>query len=127
MIDDEAVEVMKELFDSLKNKLESTKRIIVLLLTYHLLHYKCHKINLNCGGSYIDSLDWKKKKKATINPINKKDKKCFKKGVTVSLNHEEIKKGLQRITKTKPFISKYNWEGINFPSEKDDCKKIWKK
>ena len=57
MIDDEAVEVMKELFDSLKNKLESTKRIIVLLLTYHLLHYKCHKINLNCGGSYIDSLD----------------------------------------------------------------------
>ena len=57
MIDDEAVEVMKELFDSLKNKLELTKHIIVLLLTYHLLHYKCHKINLNCGGSYIDSLD----------------------------------------------------------------------
>ena len=57
MIDDEAVEVMKELFDSLKNKLELTKRIIVLLLTYHLLHDKCHKTNLNCGGSYIDSLD----------------------------------------------------------------------
>ena len=57
MIDDEAVEVLKELFDSLKNKLELTKRIIVLLLTYHLLHDKCHKTNLNCGGSYIDSLD----------------------------------------------------------------------
>ena len=38
----------------------------------HLLHYKCHKINLNCGGLYIDSSDWIKNKNATINPINKK-------------------------------------------------------
>ena len=28
-----------------------------------LLYYKCHKINLNCGGSYIDSRDWIKTKK----------------------------------------------------------------
>ena len=33
----------------------------------HLLYYKCHKIDPNRGGSYIDS-------------------------VTVALNHEEIKK-----------------------------------
>ena len=32
------------------------------------------------------------------------------------------KKNPQRITKVKPFINKYNWEGINFPSEKDDWK-----
>ena len=24
----------------------------------HLLYYKCHKINANRGGSYIDSPDW---------------------------------------------------------------------
>ena len=30
------------------------------------------------------------------------------------------KKDPQRITKIKTFINKYNWEGINFPSEKDD-------
>ena len=30
---------------------------------------------------------------------------------------------MQRIVKMKPFINKYNWEEINFPSEKDDCKK----
>ena len=24
----------------------------------HLLYYKYHKVNLNCGVSYIDSLDW---------------------------------------------------------------------
>ena len=28
------------------------------------------------------------------------------------------------MTKIKPFINKYNWEGINFPSEKDDWKKF---
>ena len=42
------------------------------------------------------------------------------------LNYEEIKKYPQIITKIKPFINKYNWEKINFPSEKDDWKKIEK-
>ena len=58
----------------------------------HLLYYKCHKINLNRGGSYIDSLDWVRSKKATINFINKRGNKCFQHVVTVALNHEEIKK-----------------------------------
>ena len=38
----------------------------------HLLHYKCHKTNFKLGGSYIDSPDWIKIKKAAINPVNKK-------------------------------------------------------
>ena len=37
-----------------------------------LLYYKCHKINPNRRESYIDSSDWIKNKKATINPINEK-------------------------------------------------------
>ena len=57
----------------------------------HLLYYKFHKRNPNCGGSYIDSPDWIKNK-ATINPINKRDNKFFRYAVTVALNHEEIKK-----------------------------------
>ena len=28
-----------------------------------LLYYKCHKRKLKCGGSYIESLYWLKKKK----------------------------------------------------------------
>ena len=43
------------------------------------------------------------------------------------LNYEKIKKDSQRITKIKPFINKYNWEGVNFLSEKDDWKKFEKK
>ena len=75
-------------------------------------------INSNRGGSYTDSPDWIKNKKATINPINKKDNKCFQYLVTVALNHEEIGKALERITKIKPFINKHNWEEKSFPSEK---------
>ena len=92
----------------------------------HLSYYKCHKINLNHGTSFIDSLDWIKNKKATINLINKKDNKYFQYAITVTLNHEEIKKDLQRITKLKPFINKYHWEGINFKSEKGNWKSFLK-
>ena len=49
----------------------------------HLLYYKCHKMNPNCGGSYTDSPE--KSKKTTINPINKKDNKCFKCAATVAI------------------------------------------
>ena len=62
-----------------------------------------------------------------INPFNKKDNKCFQYAVTVTLNHEGIKKDSQRIAKFKPFINEYNWEWINFPSEKDYWKKFAKK
>ena len=124
MINDEADEVMKELFDSLKNRyqnnLESMKDSDFVFDYVHLLFYKCHKRNPNRGGSYIDSPDWIKNKQATINPINKKNNNCFQYAVTVALNFEVIEKDPQRITKMKAFINKYNWEGINFPSEKDD-------
>ena len=35
-------------------------------------------------------------------------------------------KKLKKKKKIKPFINKYNWEGINIPSEKDDWKKFEK-
>ena len=62
-------------------------------------------------------------KKATITPVNTKDNKYFQYALTVALHYEEIKIDPQRITKIKSFINNYNWEGINYPSEKDDCKK----
>ena len=84
MINYQADDVIKELFDSLKNGYQNRWRIdsesmegSEFVLDYiQLLYYKCHKINPNRGGSYIDSPHWMKAKKATINPINKKDKKC---------------------------------------------------
>ena len=58
--------------------------------------------NLYCGGSYIDSPDWIKNKKATINFINYNDK-SFQLARTVALNHKEIGKNY-----------KYNWEEISY-------------
>ena len=92
----------------------------------HLLHYKCHEINFKCGGLYIDSSDWIRHKKATINPINRNNHKCFQYAITVTLDHEEIGKYPERITKIKTFVDKYNWEWINYTSEKDDWKKLEK-
>ena len=74
MINDEADEVIKELFDSLKNRkqnnFESIKGSEFVFDYVHLLYNKCHKINPNHGGSYIDSPVCIKNKKATMNPIN---------------------------------------------------------
>ena len=42
-----------------------------------LLHYKCHNVHLKRGGLHIDSPDWIKNKKASINSINKYDDDCF--------------------------------------------------
>ena len=61
-----------------------------------LLHYKKHKISLNRGRSYIDSPEWLKNKKATINPKNN-DEKCFQYAIKVVLNHKNIVKDPQRI------------------------------
>ena len=76
VINDEVDEIIKELFDSFKNtyqnNLESMKGNEFIFDYVQLLYYKCHKINPNRGGSYIDSPDWIKNKKATTNPINKK-------------------------------------------------------
>ena len=80
MIIDEADEVIKKLSKSLKNiyqnNMDSMESSEFVFDYVHLLYYKCHKISLNLDGSYIDSPDWIKNKKATINPINKNNK-CF--------------------------------------------------
>ena len=38
--------------------------------------------------------------------------------ISVALNREKIKEVPQKITKIKPFIDKYNWEGKNYQSQK---------
>ena len=88
-----------------------------------LLYYSLHRISLNRGGSYIDSPDWIKHKKATINPKNK-DNECFKYAITVALNHERIKKDPLKNIKIKPFIDQYNWKDIEFPLHSKDWKKF---
>ena len=65
-----------------------------------------------------------KSKKVTINLINKNDNKCFQYAATLALNHKKLEKNPERIIKIKPVIDWYNWEGISYPSEKSDWKKL---
>ena len=99
----------RKLLNSLKNRYQNNLHLVraskVVFDYAQLLYYKFHKINLNYGGSYIDSTDWIKNKKTTINSINKKDNKCFQCAVTAASNYEEIKKDPKRVTKIKPFIN----------------------
>ena len=82
------------------------------------MYYKCHKINSNHGGSYTDSPDWIKNKKATVNSINQDDNKCFQHSVTAALYYVEMKNDLQRLTKLQLFLNKCNWQEKKFESEK---------
>ena len=74
------------------------------------------------GGSYIDSPEWIKNNKATINPGGNDDN-CFQYALTIALNHKQIKSHPERISKIKPFIDQYNWKEIDFPP----CSTDWKK
>ena len=94
MINGQADKAIKELFDLLKKRYQNNLILMKgseFVFDYvNLLYYKCHEINPNCFGSYVDSPDWVKSKKATINLINKKGNKCFQYAVTVTLNYKKI-------------------------------------
>ena len=40
------------------------------------------------------------------------------------LNYQSIEKDPQRISKLKPYINMYNWEGINFPAGSNEWQKF---
>ena len=67
IINCEADEVIKELFDSVNNEyqnnLESMKGSEFVFHYVHLLYHKCQISNLNRGESYIDSPNQIKNKK----------------------------------------------------------------
>ena len=72
MLYDNANEFVNELFESLLSRyqigLETSMRGSDFLFdSVQLLYYKCNKIKFKRGGLYIDSPDWTKRKKATVN------------------------------------------------------------
>ena len=110
MMGTETDDIINELFESFFKKyqegLETKMRegSNFVFESVDLLYYHLHKISLNRGGSYINSHDWIKNKKATTNPKNK-DNKCFRDDLTAALNHEKIPSQAERISKLKPFLT----------------------
>ena len=41
-----------------------------------------------------------------------------------SINYKQIKSHPKRISKIKPFVERYNWKEINFPSHKKKLEKV---
>ena len=129
MVGSERNEIIKDLFEFLLQKYqegleESMRGSEFVYDNVDVLYYKFNKVSLTRGVSYIDSPKWVKSKRATINPQNKKDDRCFQYAVTVALNHEQIKVHPERISKIKPVIDKYDWKEIDFPSTGKDWKKF---
>ena len=124
MFGDDNDDIIEQLFESLLEKYEENLQNKMRGSEFefdgvNFLYYDFNKTSINRGGSYIDSPKWLKDKKSTINPKNNDDK-CFQYAITLALNLDKIKKDPQRVSNIKPFIEKYNWEDIDFPSTSKD-------
>ena len=121
-------EVIKLLFESFLQKYEENLQEKMKGSDFefdgsNFFYYDFNKTSIYRGGSYIDSPQWLKNKKSTINPKNN-DHKCFQYAATLALNLNSIANHPERIFKIKPFINKYNWKDIDFPSTSKDWKKF---
>ena len=113
-IGDEANEVIGKLFESLLSRYQIGLRESMIKGTDFVfvdsLYYKCRNINPN-RFSRLDKKSNNKSKNVIINAFN-----------MLQQLHYIIKKLEKkiRIFNTEPFICKYNWKGINYPSGKDN-------
>ena len=115
---------VKELFRSLLQRYQEKSKISDFAFDgVNFWYYDFNKISISRGGSYIDSPKWLEDKKSTTNQKNN-DHKCFQYAVTLALNFDKINDHPEIISKIKPFIEKYNWKDIDFPSTSKDWKKF---
>ena len=49
---------------------------------------------------------------------------CFQNALSYALDYQRLKKDPQKISTFKPYINKYIWKDIKFPSDKEDWKKF---
>ena len=68
MMSSKTEEAIKELFESLLKTYQKSMRGSEFIFdVVNALYDDLTKTNLNRGGSYVDSLEWQKSKRATIN------------------------------------------------------------
>ena len=107
MIGSDANDVICDLFKSLlqryqehlEEKMHGSEFVFDAVNAFY---YDINKISIYRGGSYIPTAEWIKNEKATINPQNKKNDKCFQYSV----------------------INQNNCNEIDFPSKAKDWKKF---
>ena len=104
-------EEIKLVYKSNYNKHKN--QVILLMINEEANNYYYFAVKnllkLNCLG-YL-----KNKKEAIINGDND-----FQNALDDALNYQNIERDPQRISKLKPYINRYNWEGIEFPAGPKD-------
>ena len=120
----ETEEIVEKLFRSLlqryqDNLNEKVRGSDFIFNGVNYLFYDFNRVSISKVGSYIESPKWLKDKKCTVNQKNN-DNKCFQYATTLALSFNKIDKNPQRISRIKPYIENYNWNGINFPATKKD-------
>ena len=107
-------EVINRFFDTMLQRFQDARETSFergsefIFENVDLLYYYFHRIDMRRGETYIETPEWLKNKKTTMNPKNIDDDNCFKYSITVALDHKNIGRDLQRISKIKPFITKCN-------------------
>ena len=125
---DDTNEIIKSLFESIlqrfeENLQEKMRGSDFEFDSINFFNYNFNKTSIYRGGSYLDSPNWLKDKKSTINPKNN-DLKCFQYAATLALNFDNINNHPEKISKIRPFIDQYNWKDIDFPPTNKDWKKF---
>ena len=104
MVGSETDKIIEKLFKSLLRRYQeglekSMKGGEFSFDSVNLLHYNLEKTSLKRTGlSYVDSPEWLKNKKVTMN-LKNNNNNCFQYALTVSLNYQNIKKDPQKYQK----------------------------
>ena len=121
----ETEEIIESLYRSLlqnysDNLQEKMKGFDFVFNGINYFYFDFNRVSISKRGSYIESPKWLKDKKSTVNQKNN-DYKCFQYATTLGLNFDKVTIHPERITKKiKSFINKYNWNDINFPTNRKD-------
>ena len=102
-------EEIKLAYKSSYNKLKN--KVILLMISDEANKYYYFAIK---NLSKLNSLGWLRDKKNLIINNNNNNDKNFQNVLDDALNYQAIETHPERISKLKPYINKYNWEGINF-------------
>ena len=74
--------------------------------------------------SELNSSGWLRAKKEAMINNNNNNNNDFQNALDDALNYQNIETHPERISKLKPYINKYNWEGINFPAGSKEWQKF---
>ena len=101
-----------------KSNYNKRKNQVILLMVNDEFN-KCNYFSVK-NLSELNSLGWLRGKKETIISGDND----FENALDDALNYQNIKTNPERISKLKPYINKYNWEGINFPAGSKEWRKF---